>query len=103
MSQNRTSLEQDIIDYVNSAQEIHEKALAFYVCLLEIMAASNIDAADKKATENIACDFSLIPRTPAEMSMPPANARRTGSKRTAISSTNTKAIKMTKKSGLEMS
>lgn len=51
MNSNRTSLEQDVIDYVNAAQDIHEKALAFLVAMAEIrIAVKDLERSSYKKT-----------------------------------------------------
>ena len=77
MNTDRTGLEQDVIDYVRDAQEIHEKALAYFKTIMEIRGFLNMLEMRETHSEDRE-KFKNIPRAPAQMvalSMPPTESR----------------------------
>ncbi|WP_116831231.1 hypothetical protein [Pseudomonas syringae] len=77
MNTKRTGLEEDVIDYVRDAQEIHEEALAFFKAVVEIRGLLNILEMREAHSEDRE-KLKKNPRTPAQMfalSMPPTESR----------------------------
>lgn len=65
MNTTRTALEQDVIDYVNDAQEIHEKALQYFNTMSEIRTLL-LMIQDRSKEIQMRLIFQYIPETAAQ-------------------------------------